>query len=77
MEVCMSTGFGFNSHVNSSMFMEFNANFNNISWQSAYWWRKLEYQEKTTDLSKVTDIVSTLVVNTKNGHQKHTEHIYE
>jgi hypothetical protein len=34
--------------------MVFNATFNNISaisWQSAYWWRKLEYQEKTTYLS--------------------------
>jgi len=35
----------------------FNATFNNIpviSWRSFYWWRKLEYQEKITDLSKVT-----------------------
>ena len=37
--------------------MVFNATFNNIpviSWRSVYWWRKPEYQEKITDLSKVT-----------------------
>ena len=34
-------------------FMMFNATFNNISVIS--WWRKLEYPEKTTDLSQVTD----------------------
>ena len=34
-------------------FMMFNATFNNISFIS--WWRKLEYPEKTTDLSQVTD----------------------
>jgi hypothetical protein len=36
----------------------FNATFNNISaisWRSVLWWRKLEYLEKTTDLSQVTD----------------------
>ena len=46
-------------------FMVFNANFNNISaisWQSAYWWRKLEYQEKTTDLSEVTDILCHIML---------------
>jgi hypothetical protein len=39
--------------------MVFNATFNNISvisWGSQfYWWRKLEYPEKTTDLSHVTE----------------------
>ena len=40
--------------------MMFNATFNNISvisWRSVliYWWRKPEYQGKTTDLTKVTD----------------------
>jgi len=38
--------------------MVFNATFNNISaisWLSFYWWRKLEYPEKTTDLPQVTD----------------------
>ena len=38
--------------------MVFNATFNNISvisWWSFYWWRKPEYQEKTTDLQQVTD----------------------
>jgi hypothetical protein len=40
-------------------FMVFNATFNNISVISYggrfYWWRKLEYPEKTTDLWQVTD----------------------
>jgi uncharacterized membrane protein YjgN (DUF898 family) len=40
-------------------FKVLNATFNNISaisWQSQfYWWRKLEYPEKTTDLSQVTN----------------------
>jgi len=38
--------------------MVFNATFNNISvirGGQFYWWRKLEYPEKTTDLSQVTD----------------------
>jgi hypothetical protein len=39
--------------------MVFNATFNNISATSwglvFYLWRKPEYQEKTTDLSQVTD----------------------
>jgi len=37
--------------------MMFHATFNNISitsWRSVYWWMKLEYPEKTTDLSQVT-----------------------
>jgi hypothetical protein len=36
----------------------FNATFNDISvisWRQLYWWGKLEYPEKTTDLSQVTD----------------------
>ena len=45
-------GFGFRVMV-------FNATFNNISvisWRSVFnWWRKSEYQEKTTDLLQVTD----------------------
>jgi hypothetical protein len=43
--------------------MVFNATFNNISvisWQSfIFWRRKAEFPEKTTDLSKVTDILSS------------------
>ena len=38
--------------------MTFNTTFNNISVISGgqfYWWRKLEYPKKTTDLSQVTD----------------------
>ena len=38
--------------------MVFNATFINISVISRgqfYWWRKLDYQEKTTDLPQVTD----------------------
>ena len=38
--------------------MVFNATFNNISvisWWSIYWWRKLKFPEKTTDLLQVTD----------------------
>jgi len=36
----------------------FNATFSKISvisWQSNYWWRKLEYLQKTTDLSQLID----------------------
>jgi len=36
--------------------MVLNATFNNISvipWLSVYWWMKLEYPEKTTDLPQV------------------------
>ena len=38
--------------------MVFNASFNNMLLYHGgqfYWWRKLEYLEKTTDLSQVTD----------------------
>jgi hypothetical protein len=40
------------------MVMVFNATFNNIpviSWRSVFWWGKLEYPEKITDLPKVTE----------------------
>ena len=39
-------------------FMVSNATFNNIpviSWGQFYWWRKLEYPKKSTDLSQVTN----------------------
>ena len=38
--------------------MELNTTFNNISaisWQSVQWWRKPDYQDKTTDLPQVTE----------------------
>ena len=37
--------------------MVFNATINNISvvsWRSVFWWRKLEYLEKTTDMPQIT-----------------------
>ena len=45
--------------IPENRFMVFYVTFNNISvmsWQSVFYWRrKLEYPEKTTDLSHVTD----------------------
>jgi hypothetical protein len=38
-----------------SWFMVFNATFYNINGGQFYWCRKLEYSEKTTDLSQVSD----------------------
>jgi hypothetical protein len=35
-----------------------------------YWWRKLEYPEKTTDLPKVTDKQSNNVVSSAPRHQR-------
>jgi len=43
----------------------FNAIFKNISvisWRSVYWWRKLEYPEKPTDLSQVSDTLDHVVL---------------
>jgi hypothetical protein len=33
-----------------------------------YWWRKLEYSEKTTDLLQVTDTLSHNVVSSTHHH---------
>ena len=30
-------------------------NISAISWRSVYWWSKLEYPEKTTNMPQVTD----------------------
>jgi len=48
------------SHGNNLVWFNFivlNATFNNISPISCqfYWWRKADYQEKTTDMSYVAD----------------------
>ena len=46
--------------------MVFNATFNNIlviSGGQFYWWRKSEYQEKTTDLLKVTDKLDPIMLH--------------
>ena len=48
----------FSSWFQREIIMVFIATFNNISaisWRSVYWWKKLQYIEKTTDLSQVTD----------------------
>ena len=50
-------------------FMVFNTTFNNvsaISWRWVLWWRKPEYPEKTTDLSKVTLYIEFIWNNDKN-----------
>ena len=44
--------------------MVLNANFNNISVISWGWWRKPEYPEKTTDLSHITALTTSVVVGT-------------
>ena len=46
-------------------FMVFNVTFNNFQLylgRQFYWWRKLEYPEKTTDLSQVTDKFSNIML---------------
>ena len=43
--------------------MVLNSAFNNVSVISFYWWRKPEYQEKTTDLPQVTDKLYHMVMN--------------
>jgi hypothetical protein len=35
-----------------------------------YWWRKLEYQEKTTDLLQVTDKLYNNVVSSTPRHER-------
>ena len=47
-------------HISFVWFIVFNATFNNISVIS--WWRKPEYQEKTIDLSQVTDKLNHIML---------------
>ena len=53
--------------------MVFDATFNNtsvISWRQFYWWRKLEFPKKTTNLAQVTDVLSHNVVSSISRHEQ-------
>jgi hypothetical protein len=46
--------------------MVFNTTFNNICvilWGTVYWWKKLEYPEKTTNLPQVTDKLYHIILH--------------
>ena len=59
ISICLLLLHHFNNNYGLIWFMVFNATLNNISATEYcggqfYWWKKLEYSEKTTDLSQVT-----------------------
>jgi hypothetical protein len=58
------------------LIMVLSATFNNVYRGGLfYWWRKLEYLEKTTDLSQVTDELYHIIlyqVHTMNRVQTHS-----